>query len=86
MIASGIADRLDHKNLEKNHKIPSNHIQCTVSRSALRMVCVFPWLFFDSQFCAEYVDMCCNYYEHEMEKWLDEKPVDEWQLTLIRNV
>jgi hypothetical protein len=66
----GITDHINHKQLEKAHQIPSTQVQCTVPSSVLWTICIFPWLVYDGQSCNEYVDMCCNYYEHEMEKGL----------------
>ena len=66
----GITDHINHKQLEKAHQIPSTQVQCTVPSSVLWTICTFPWLVYDGQSCNEYVDMCCNYYEYEMEKGL----------------
>ena len=67
---SGVTEHLDFKKLEKNHQIPSTQIQCTVPSSVLWTVCIFPWLVYDGQSCNEYLDMCYNYYKHEMENGL----------------
>ncbi len=67
---SGVIDNIDHKKLEKEHKIPSTQLQCTVPMSVLWTVCVFPWMVYDAHSLDEYVDMCYNYYQHEMQKWI----------------
>lgn len=66
-----ITDHLNHKQLEKAHKIPSTQIQCTTPSVVIWTICVFPWLVYDGESCNEYIDMCCNYYKHEMEKGLE---------------
>jgi len=71
LFEAGITDHLDHKQLEKAHQIPSTQIQCTVPSSVLWTICIFPWLVYDGQSCNEYIDMCCNYYRHEMERGLE---------------
>ncbi len=86
LFEAGITEHRTHKKLEKNHKIPSNQIQCTVPASVLWTMCVFPWLVYDAQSCSEYVDMCCNYYGHEMEKWLEAVALDAWQLPKLREI
>ncbi|MDY6843722.1 MAG: hypothetical protein SVW57_06485 [Thermodesulfobacteriota bacterium] len=71
LFEAGITDHLDHKRLEKAHQIPSTQIQCTVPSSVLWTICIFPWLVYDGQSCNEYIDMCCNYYQYEMENGLE---------------
>lgn len=66
----GITDFIDHKHLEKTHRIPSRQIQCTVPASALWTICVFPWLVYDAASCDDYVAMSCRYYFDEMKKGL----------------
>ncbi|MDY6934460.1 MAG: hypothetical protein SVZ03_09595 [Spirochaetota bacterium] len=75
----GITDHKEHKKLEKNHQIPATQVQCTVPSSVLWTICIFPWLVYDGQSCNEYLDMCYNYYKHEMEeglKTINLKPKD----------
>ncbi|MDO8786432.1 MAG: hypothetical protein Q7J12_09485 [Syntrophales bacterium] len=71
LFEAGITDHLDHKQLEKTHQIPSPQIQCTVPSSVLWTVCIFPWLVYDGKSCNEYIEMCCDYYRHEMERGIE---------------
>ncbi len=69
---AGITDRLNHKTLEKNHKIPSRQLQCTIPSSVFWTVCVFPWVVYNGPSCDDYIKMSCAYYKTEMDKWLKE--------------
>lgn len=66
----GIIESMDHKILEKTHKIPSRQIQCTIPSSVLWTICIFPWVVYDAQSCDEYVEMCCRYYKGAMKEGL----------------
>ncbi len=70
LLEKGIIDSLDHKILEKTHKIPSRQIQCTVPASVLWTICIFPWVVYDAKSCEDYVEMSCNYYKGAMEEGL----------------